>query len=720
MTSWLRSLLPIAALALVSGACRTPPAEDWPDPSPTPTPAPASPAPPVPYHQNPQGPWDLPGLTITVEVIEGGSGESGSFLPGDVMSVVFSLADEWGQPWRTDELTRFIFVVSGPTEEYQPLFKLGDEPEILKLAEHLGQGRYRYTFTHPIPEVYAPPYHDTPTFGPEVGEAQGQSIKAGTYTLLYQANISWDFGDEIHKSEADGVDYFRVLTPGELTHHLGVPENTCKSCHTVGPEPLTDGASINACMVCHTAGMEDGGSENDWDDTAGVTLYRKVFFHKLHMGTHLTQLPYLVRGSATPEQPLGFQYDFSFIQFPASPAGPATCDACHQEGGSPTWLTQPARAACGSCHDGVNFKTGEGHEVGGPQADDHRCAECHPSTGPSSIIQSHQHPAQDPTYNPGLHLKIRSVEGASGEDGTFMPGDLVSFTFQLCDDNGVGVGLSDLEQAVTFLSGPTTHLQPLIRYPDASDVAQRATSESDGLWRYTFSLPIPQNFAAPLNDTEAFGENDGEWQGRPLIPGTYSLGMFVTRLLDDGKGGKFRISSSIEVVPLRLLGATTVEERTARVDDATCEVCHQDMVHHGGARRGTQGCVLCHVAGAEDDGSSTNPTLTPGFTIQFPVIIHKVHHGQLLTGPTEVSTPAGIKNFGDALFPAWPDRTAQCQRCHITETWQKASGAPCLACHDSPQAASHVATNTQNGVESCEVCHGVGREQAVGPVHGMY
>ncbi len=43
------------------------------------------------------------------------------------------------------------------------------------------------------------------------------------------------------------------------------------------------------------------------------------------------------------------------------------------------WMTEPGRKVCGSCHDSIDWVSGEGH-AGGPQADDSRCSTCHPAT----------------------------------------------------------------------------------------------------------------------------------------------------------------------------------------------------------------------------------------------------------------------------------------------------------------------------------------------------
>ena len=62
------------------------------------------------------------------------------------------------------------------------------------------------------------------------------------------------------------------------------------------------------------------------------------------------------------------------------PADPRRCESCHEQKSgaaqADAYLKNPSRAACGSCHDNVNFATGANH-VNLPQVSDNQCANCH-------------------------------------------------------------------------------------------------------------------------------------------------------------------------------------------------------------------------------------------------------------------------------------------------------------------------------------------------------
>ena len=103
--------------------------------------------------------------------------------------------------------------------------------------------------------------------------------------------------------------------------------------------------------MCHTPQTTDPNSGN--------TVDFKVMIHKIHMGSQLPSVmagtPYQMGNPATRD-------DWSTVVFPADPR---RCEACHdpKSGAAQAnaYLTNPNRAACGACHDDVNFATGQNH-----------------------------------------------------------------------------------------------------------------------------------------------------------------------------------------------------------------------------------------------------------------------------------------------------------------------------------------------------------------------
>ncbi|HNM25714.1 MAG TPA: hypothetical protein PKL15_09800, partial [Saprospiraceae bacterium] len=60
---------------------------------------------------------------------------------------------------------------------------------------------------------------------------------------------------------------------------------------------------------------------------------------------------------------------------------------------------------------------------------------------------------------------------------------------------------------------------------------------------------------------------------------------------------------------------------------ANCDQCHKELRAHGEFRRSVKLCVLCHTSGSEDKNVATAANGTPDITIDFRVMIHKIHNG---------------------------------------------------------------------------------------------
>ena len=108
------------------------------------------------------------------------------------------------------------------------------------------------------------------------------------------------------------------------------------------------------------------------------------------------------------------------------------CTTCHQGATqSNNYKTNPNRAACGSCHDNVNFATGQNHP-GGVQTDDSQCSTCHPAdTGLEndlSVVGAHTI-LTNSKHLPGVVVKILQVTNAK-------PGAQPTVAFTVNDNCG--------------------------------------------------------------------------------------------------------------------------------------------------------------------------------------------------------------------------------------------------------------------------------------------
>jgi len=129
-----------------------------------------------------------------------------------------------------------------------------------------------------------------------------------------------------------------------------VKTESCNRCH----DPLSahGGArrNVELCVMCHTPQTTD-------PDT-GNTVDFKVMIHKIHTGSSLPSVK-----AGTPYQIIGFQQsvnDYSTVVFPSDVRN---CTICHTPTAAQAknYITNQSRAACGSCHDNVDFASGKNH-----------------------------------------------------------------------------------------------------------------------------------------------------------------------------------------------------------------------------------------------------------------------------------------------------------------------------------------------------------------------
>ena len=154
-------------------------------------------------------------------------------------------------------------------------------------------------------------------------------------------------------------------------------------------------------MVCHTDQRKFGrtnttstnnvftGSTNVSDGVNNADF--PVLIHRVHKGELLVKE--------------GYNYGGVLFNHTRYPQDIRNCTKCHDSTApkvapqAANFKTVPSRLACGACHDGINWATGQGvtnaaanqakidgttpvatGHIGGAQADDTKCALCHDAT----------------------------------------------------------------------------------------------------------------------------------------------------------------------------------------------------------------------------------------------------------------------------------------------------------------------------------------------------
>ncbi len=508
-----------------------------------------------------------------------------------------------------------------------------------------------------------------------------------------------------------------------------VRTETCNKCHDDLAFHGGSRKGMDLCIMCHTPQTTD-------PDT-GNTLDAKVWIHKMHMGSELPSVQ-----AGTPYQIIGYQQSVSDWSTVVLPSDPRRCQFCHESTFGATqadaWLKNPSRAACGSCHDNVNFATGANH-VNLPQVNDNQCTQCHIPKGElefdASIMGAHTIPTQSSTA-PGVNVTLVKVDnGAAGKAPTV--------TFTIRDNSGAGIPMSAMtggnNRVALVMAGPTSDYGYTSFGKDVTtngyvseNPVPSAVCSNDGTCTYTFTHSIP----ATATGTYAIGIEAR--RGITLLPGTT-------------KEQTSEYGAINKVIYFSVDGSPVVPRRKV-VDIAKCNGCHSFLSLHGENRNQIEQCVLCHNPSENDNARrlvATNPAdkAQPPQSVNFALMIHKIHTGEKMA--TEFNTTYTIVGFGgshndftDVRYPVMGPTgsvgdTAKCDMCHVNnsetvfpigknavaDTQGKLNPAPattsaCTACHQNTSALAHsVAQTDPKFGESCDVCHDSGAAFDVQKVH---
>lgn len=595
----------------------------------------------------------------------------------------------WYNPTTRDYTSYFTRTATGSAGTVTQA--TGDSGGVFK---DLDVGHFTYTFKNALPAGFD--QTKTNTLG-VYGTRTMPADLPGLGGKAYIANTEFDF-------RPDG------LTITDQWDQISTA-NACNQCHS----PLIAHGrreDVKLCVLCHSPQTVDAESGNAVD--------MRIFIHKIHRGK---SLPSVVAGGSYKVS----SSDFSDVVFPQDIRNCANCHAGRVATQVPTqsdtWFTKPSRAACGSCHDDINWVTGANHAAG-PQADDSACASCHVPQGDqewdAGIKTAHTVPYRSNQLK-GLNAAILSVTNVG-------PGKKPTVTFKLTNGDGSIVVPSAIGASASLsllLAGPTTDYGTGQTAP-AQPISESATGASfnGSVATYTFSKPIPTTatgtWAVSLQTRRTITFNPAPRQG----PATYNEGavnpVFYIAVTDGAP------------VPRRSVVALT-----------TCDKCHDQLANtfsHGGQRIAIEFCVFCHNPNA-DDSPVRLAAANPPESISFKRMIHRIHSGVNLTQNYTIYGFGGaVTTFNDVLYPG---NREVCVQCHTsTSTYslpldtgtiptitlrdyfspQGPATAACLGCHDNIDAAAHAYLNTVTSPffgEACASCHGTGKDWDVVKVHAQ-
>ncbi len=214
-------------------------------------------------------------------------------------------------------------------------------------------------------------------------------------------------------------------------------------------------------------------------------------------------------------------------------------------------------------------------------------------------------------------------------------------------------------------------------------------------------------YYANLADDPETDETWGDWRGKPIVDGTYTLSIWATRNIEHKSGiagayewQTYRATSG-EATSNFLYGAssTTIVPYDKIDDTDNCHTCHGEISFHGGSRSGGDTCMMCHG--------------TPGEHVHFRTLAHEFHVDYLPVFPNGAGQCAKCHGTHDVTQPT--SRNHPTAQVEPSRDWTR----PCTGCHTSTAAEAHADTMTseESGNEACAVCHDPDREYAVEQVH---
>ena len=659
--------------------------------------------------------------------------------------------------------------------------------------EELGGGDFRYTFLNGL-------------------TASGQFAYDPAETMRVGA---WLNGAPVSDGSVATFDF--VPAGGTPQVRDTVLDANCSACHArVVAHGVRHG--VRLCLTCHTVQAADPDTI-DPAAMAGATTATNPnpldlgrLIHRIHRGTKMPTL-YVASSNTLPAPPLAANslmplpflpgrnapmlgQRYSIIGYRSTelvigkvvsrtdndqpgilkaegiayPRDLRDCKACH--GGAPQADEQVhaiSRRTCGSCHADVWYGAGSTDQVhfahlGGPQADDTRCVNCHVSPGgplPEKLyadtadvhIPPYAHPnrfdqpqvdvVQVTNLRPGLAPTV--VFKASDQGGTISPLNTNTYA-----------GSSPVPRAFSrvaiTISGPTTdyitgNFASTNTLPATESVPLTSVADANGQFSYTFGNILS-----------------------PTASGTWAIGMEARRTLNTST---VHYNALSDTFPWPYTGETITESASNRVQyvdtatgtmhtgnpvprrqvvtTATCNGCHGRLTLHGGLRLELEYCLMCHAPDRTDwnrrpkaSGGNVNLATVASVnaygtydnreerTVHMKVMTHRIHTGEA-SGAAGLSAaapyavygnPGGSKAvyfFDDVRFPG---QLGNCRLCHVQESFYLEAipdtAAPTVA--NETASIMHAGKLTHGASEpkvgalqsACMSCHdtGVGRSHA--------
>jgi len=436
----------------------------------------------------------------------------------------------------------------------------------------------------------------------------------------------------------------------------------CNACH--GDLSFHGGArnELQNCVTCHNPGSTDANSGNTVDMT--------VMTHKIHMGQ---DLPSVLAGD---DYCLYGRNDTLHCYGDVAYTGDIkNCSGCHDADDPATpqasrWYEWPTAESCDSCHDNVDFVTGENHGEVGP-ADNSQCISCHAADADSPVEVRNAH-------------ELVLLEGAA------------SYRFNILTVDFLTPGTAPL---VTFsVTNPLNSDAPydLANDPDLTRSRLRLGVAWDTV-DYSNVGTTASNSQSQLTDIYDNGsllaQDNGDY--------TYNLAVATVAGVAAGSGvvtfegpvvsdlGSLPVTSAHKYFSITDDPLSPTPRRTS-ADIALCNDCHVPLSYHGGARNDSlEVCETCHLADA-----ARRSDLGP---MDMKYFIHRIHAVDDIRYPQPIGNCLAC-HTDDGFYPVTsdsgvlatsinrgPDETDPTDNNRISP-----NTATCGVCHSSDSEVAHM------------------------------
>ena len=323
-------------------------------------------------------------------------------------------------------------------------------------------------------------------------------------------------------------------------------------------------------------------------------------------------------------------------------------------------------------------------------------------------------------------IALAACSGDDGEDGADGTSSIIG-VLPASSATSLKVTIDEVE-----ISSP-----PVVSFTatDGNDIPVAGLKvSSGGNLRFTIATLIPgtngdpsywKNYVVSGNGQATY-ERDGTLTDHGNGRYTYTFENDVTSDPDYSPSRTHRLAMQIDGFPATNPsvdfrpdgGAVTVRREIVKTE--TCNSCHNKLAIHGGGRIEARYCVTCHTPATIDPDT--------GNTVDFKVMIHKIHRGEDL--PSVIGgTPYQIIGFRGSVHDystvVYPQDIRNCAKCHNSAdpdtpqggNWSsRPSMQACGSCHDDIDFSKDRATEPDGhsgGVvdnnSECLTCHATNR-----------